>query len=105
MPNIILINPLKNLGAFLTTICIYYPPFPNNQAIPSATKAKPMQNNQPVMGSNKTSNIPVPMPSKHKPIVFFSASNIMYYLQMVYNIKKHCEMWIFYVAQLAKFVI
>ena len=75
-PNINFTKPLKNFGTFFTTICINsHPPLPHNQAIPSTTKTQPMQNNQPAIGSNNTSSIPVPIPIRQSPIVFFNASN------------------------------
>ena len=48
--------------------------------------AIPIKNNQPVTGSNNTSNTPKPNPIKHTPIVLFSNLNIIYYLLYLYYI-------------------
>ena len=90
IPNISFTIPLKHFGTFFTTIfifstlllveftCIYH--LHVNHASPIITMAIPMTNNQPDIGSNKTSNMPRPNPIKQTPIVFFNAHNIKYYL-------------------------
>ena len=81
IPNTNLMNPLKNFGTFLTTIFIQSYPFfyflQNSQAIPNINSAHPIKNSHPVTGRN---NIPVPIPTRQSPIVFFKASNIFYLL-------------------------
>ena len=84
IPNTNLMNPLKNFGTFLTTIFIQSYPFfyflQNSQAIPNINSAHPIKNSHPVTGSNNTNNIPLPIPTRQSPIVFFKASNIFYLL-------------------------
>ena len=81
-------NPLKNFGTFLTTIFIQSYPFfyflQNSQAIPNINSAHPIKNSHPVTGSNNTNNIPVPIPTRQSPIVFFKAST--YFTSFSYNI-------------------
>ena len=40
--------------------------------MPIHASATPIINSQPVIGSNNTSNIPIPNPIKHTPIVFLN---------------------------------
>ena len=63
----------------------------HSQKIPKSNKIIPIPNNQPVVGSNKTSNIPTPNPIRQTPKVFF---NIFIFkpphkLSLVYNMKKN----------------
>ena len=77
IPKISLTIPLKNLGTFLTTIVILIPPHFQlaSQIKPKIVIATPIVNSQPVRGSNNTSRIPIPIPMKQTPKVFFNIQN------------------------------
>ena len=110
IPNRSFTIPLKHFGTFFTTIVIFFTllfhffnisHLQDNHANPIATTAIPMANNQPDIGSNKTSNIPRPNPIKHTPSVFFNAHNItiillsfsLYYIPFlfIFNPRKKCS--------------
>ena len=60
------------LELFLQQLSFYVPPSQQASHIkPIATTASPIIINHPVIGSNKTINIPKPSPIKHTPHVFF----------------------------------
>ena len=80
MPKINLTIFLKHLGTFFITIFIILPLsyfLQSNQAIPTKKNPEPIKNNHPFDGSNNTNNIPVPIPIRQTPIVFFNALNIL----------------------------
>ena len=79
IPNINLTKPFRNFGTLFTTIVIIFtlPYQLASQTNPKIVKATPIENSQPVTGSNKTSNIPKPIPIKQTPKVFFNIPNII----------------------------
>ena len=46
--------------------------------MPIHANATPIINNHPVIGSNNTSKIPNPIPTRHTPIVFFNKQNMLF---------------------------
>ena len=67
--------------------------------MPSTKTVAPIKNSHHAIGSNKTNKIPVPIPIKHTPIVFFNASNIIYYLllHIILKVTIKCEYYFFYI--------
>ena len=54
--------------------------------IPTRAITTPKRNNHPVIGSNRTNKTPIPIPTKHTPMVFLKSLNIIYYLLKLYYI-------------------